>query len=477
MTENLTDRSIALILAGGVGSRLHPLTADRAKPAVPFGGKYRIIDFTLSNCLHSGLRRMLVLTQYKSHSLQKHLRDGWSIFNPGLGEYITTIPPQMRTGESWYLGTADAVYQNLYLVERSGAEYVVVLSGDHIYRMDYAAMLAHHCAAASEVTVACMRVPVERASAFGVLSIDGKSRMTEFHEKPEHPERLPEDPTHALASMGVYVFSTAVLSSFLRNDHARDGSSHDFGRDLLPLLVQTGKVSAYEFGGHTGRVSVDRYWRDVGTIDAYFEANLDLLEPVPAIDLYQENWPIRTFELQSPPARTAPGHSGQEAQVIRSIVCSGTIVAGGTVRQSILSPRVRVGDLAVVERSILFDSVRVGAGARLRNCIVEKGVDIPPGEEIGADAGGESTANSPFPVSDGGITVVPKGYRFADGPSSKASRLDSKRDAETYLDGALCPPTRIRRLVGLDGLSRASSLRASPKKKPEASAIRGTEPA
>src|SRR5262245_3706063 len=276
----MSSETLTLLLAGGVGSRLHPLTADRAKPAVPFGGRYRIIDFTLTNCLHSGLRRVLVLTQYKSHSLQKHLRDGWSIFNPECGEFITPVPPQMRTGNTWYIGTGDAIYQNLYLVERSGARYVLILSGDHIYRMDYAALLDFHQEIGAELTISCMKVPIHEAQAFGVMSIDEQSRINPFTEKPANPEAMPGEPDMALASMGIYVFDQELLCEMLRADHEREDSIHDFGRDIIPSMIGTHRVHAYEFGGPRGRVSQDRYWRDVGTIDAYYEANMDLLKPI-----------------------------------------------------------------------------------------------------------------------------------------------------------------------------------------------------
>jgi glucose-1-phosphate adenylyltransferase len=271
----MIDKTLTFILAGGIGSRLHPLTAERAKPAVPFGGKYRIIDFTLANCLHSGLRRVLVLTQYKSHSLQKHLRDGWSIFNPELGEYITPVPAQMRTGNSWYQGTADAIYQNLYLMERSGAEWVLILSGDHIYRMDYAAMLRFHREQGADVTVACMEVGVSEASAFGITTVDNNLRITSFEEKPSQPRTVPGDPRHALASMGVYLFSIDLLTRALQEDHDIKDSNRDFGNDVLPRLIDAHRVYAYRFGGMEGRVTPDKYWRDVGTVDAYYQSNMD----------------------------------------------------------------------------------------------------------------------------------------------------------------------------------------------------------
>ena len=404
----MLEKTLSIILAGGIGSRLHPLTAERAKPAVPFGGRYRIIDFTLSNCLHSGLRRILVLTQYKSHSLQKHLRDGWSVYNPELEEYITPVPPQMRTGESWYSGTADAIYQNLYLLERSGAEYALILSGDHIYRMDYAAMLQHHHDSGAEVTVACLTVGLEHSKSFGVMTVDESDHIVSFHEKPENPQSIPGDSRHILASMGVYVFSMNFLAKLLHDDHNRD-SSHDFGKDILPSIVGTHRVVAYRFGGTSGRVTADRYWRDVGTIDAYYEANMDLLEPLPAIDLYQGDWPIRTYEGQHPPARSVHGKSGREAEIVNCMLASGTLVVGGTLRHSILFPNVRVEEGALVEHSLLFPGVTVGEGAQLRRCIIDKEVFIPGGEWIGFDRPRDMER---FTVSDCGVVVIPKGYRF-----------------------------------------------------------------
>ena len=403
------EQTISVILAGGIGSRLHPLTADRAKPAVPFGGRYRIIDFTLSNCLHSGLRRILVLTQYKSQSLQKHLRDGWSVYNAELNEYITPVPPQMRTGESWYRGTADAIYQNLYLLERSGAEYALILSGDHIYRMDYAAMLQHHHDSGAELTLACLTVGLEQARSFGVLTVDEGDRIVSFDEKPDHPRSIPGDPEHALASMGVYVFSMDLLAELVREDHSGD-STHDFGTDILPTMVDRHLVAAYRFGGKGGRVTADRYWRDVGTIDAYYEANMDLLQPLPAMDLYQGDWPIRTYEGQHPPARSVPGSTGREAEIVNCMLASGTLLIGATLRHTIVFPNVRVEEGAVIEDSLLFQGVTVGEGAELQRCIIDKHVVIPAGERIGFDRARDAQR---FTVSERGIVVIGKGYRFA----------------------------------------------------------------
>ncbi len=405
----MLDKTLTIILAGGVGSRLHPLTADRAKPAVPFGGNYRIIDFTLTNCLHSGFRRVLVLTQYKSHSLQKHLRDGWSIYNPEISEYITPVPPQMRTGESWYAGTADAIRQNLYLLDRSNASYVLILAGDHIYRMDYAAMLQFHLDQKAGLTVACMPVPLASASSFGIMSVDDAQQIRKFQEKPKNPGPLPNDPHYALASMGIYIFNMDLLRRELQADHGLAAASNDFGKDIIPRLIETHCVCAYRFGGEAGRVSPDRYWRDVGTIDSYYTANMDLLAPVPPLNLYQSDWPIRTYHGQNPPARMAPGSLGQEGQLVNSLINNGTVISGGTVRHSILFPQVRVDEDAVVEDSILFDGVHVGAGAHLRRCIIDKNVQVPSGERIGFDPNADAAR---FTVSESGITVVPKGYCF-----------------------------------------------------------------
>lgn len=405
----MLENTLTVILAGGHGSRLQPLTAERAKPAVPFGGKYRIIDFALVNCLHSGLRRILVLTQYKSHSLQKHLRDGWSLFNPELGEYITAVPPQMRTGESWYGGTADAVYQNLYMLRRSGAERVLILSGDHIYRMDYAAMLAYHEQNAADLTVASMEVPLDQAGQFGILTVDEGQRIIGFEEKPDKPQPLPGGETHALASMGIYVFSLDLLLDVLAEDHQREDSHHDFGRDVVPALLDQVGAYAYRFGGEAGRVSPDRYWRDVGTLDSFYEANMDLLNPVPALDLYQEDWPIRTYTAQYPPARTVPGSSGDEGIFLNSIVAGGVVIVGGSVQHSVLFPHVRVGEGALIHDAILFNNVKVGDGAQLDRCIIDKDVVIPPGETVGVDQEKDATR---FTISEKGIVVVPKGYKF-----------------------------------------------------------------
>jgi len=405
----MQNDTLTFVLAGGVGSRLYPLTSRRSKPAVPFGGKYRIIDFTLANCLHSGLRRILVLTQYKSHSLNKHLRDGWSIFNPELGEYIIPVPAQMNRGEHWYRGTADAIFQNLNLLERSDAEYTLILSGDHIYRMDYEAMLRSHQEQDSDVTIACMEVPLAEASAFGVIVADENMQITEFEEKPQFPTPYPADPDKALVSMGLYVFSNNLLKQSLINDQENTQSGHDFGKDIMPLMVNKHNVKAYKFGGDKGRVTPDHYWRDVGTIDAYHQANMDLLKPVPPLNLYQSDWPIRTYQPQSPPARTIQSSSGTDNVLVNSILSSGVVISGADIRNSILSSDIFVDDKAVIDHSILFDGVGVGVAARLKNCIVDKNVQIPPHEEIGYDLEKDQKR---FAVSENGIVTVPEGFIF-----------------------------------------------------------------
>lgn len=400
---------LAIILAGGAGERLQPLTRYRAKPAVPFGGKYRIIDFTLSNCLHSGLRRMLVLTQYKSHSLHKHLRDGWSVFNPELREYITPVPAQMRHGDKWYLGTADAIYQNEYLIKRSNADCTIILSGDHIYRMDYASMLKTHQALGADATVACMKLPVEEGSHFGVMVTDPKQKIIRFDEKPEAPQPCEDDPEYTLASMGIYIFSTRLLLDVLERDSRDETSSHDFGKDIFPQLIHEHHVCAHYFGEEEGRVSPDRYWRDVGTLDSYYQANMDLLEPVPPMDLYQQDWPIRSYQSQTPPARAVPGKSGTEGVFVNSMLAGGTVISGANVDHSVLFKNVFVGDRSLVSDSVIFGDVRIGQNVRLKNCIVDKHVTIPDGEVIGFDPARDAER---FTLSENGIAVIPESYSF-----------------------------------------------------------------
>lgn len=403
------EKTIAVILAGGEGKRLYPLTSGRAKPAVPFGGIYRIIDFTLSNCLHSGLRKILVLTQYKSHSLHKHLRDGWSIFNPEIGEFITSVPAQMQMGEAWYVGTADAIQQNRHLLERSRAEYALILSGDHIYRMDYGRLLAEHARKKADVTIACLPVPLTEARSFGVVETDHDHRAIGFIEKAQNPPPMPSRPDHALASMGIYVFHLGVLLDILAKDHRNETSEHDFGKNILPHIIKEYDVRIYESGKDSGRISHDHYWRDVGTLDAFYQANMDLLDPVPPIDLYQRDWAVRTYHGQYPCARMVRSSTGEAGSVTNAVLSGGDVIIGARITHSILSPNVWAESGAFVEDSILFSGVHVGEGARLFRCIVDKEVYIPKGEEIGYDLEKDRLR---FTLSDNGVVVIPKGYRF-----------------------------------------------------------------
>jgi len=405
----MIKNTLTIILAGGEGKRLQPLTKLRAKPSVPFGGKYRIIDFALSNCLHSGLRRILVLTQYKSHSLQKHLRDGWSIFNPELGEYVTPVPAQMRHGNKWYQGTADAIHQNNYLLERSDAEFTLILSGDHIYRMDYASMLETHVSSKADATVACMKVPIEEANQFGIMTTNDEQQIIKFDEKPDNTEPCTNDSKHALASMGIYVFSTKLLIDMLEKDSLDEHSSHDFGNDILPKLIKSHRVSAHQFGETKGRVSPDKYWRDVGTIESYYQANMDLLKSIPPLDLYQDDWPIRSYQSQTPPARAVPGESGNEGIFINSMLSGGTIISGSSVSHSVLFQNVFIDDESQVLNSVVFDGVKIGKNVKLNKCIIDKNVVIPDNETIGEDIDEDKKR---FTVTETGIVVIPQAYVF-----------------------------------------------------------------
>ncbi len=406
----MTDKTITIVLAGGSGPRLRPLTDQRTKSALPFGGKYRLIDFTLSNCLHSGLRKVLVLTQYKSHSLQKHLRDGWSIFIPELGEYITAVPPQMRAGNSWYTSIPNAIHQNRHLLERSGADLAIILYGEHIYRMDYAAMIAFHRQKNSVATFACIEPEGRNWSNFGIVTVDPENRLREIRKNSGRGEVRKQD---VLATMGVYVIAMRTLLECLETNIAIDKSSGDFGLDLLAGLVPGHPVYAYRFGKAAGRVSVDKFWRDVDTLDTFYETNMDLLDQFAPIHIYQENWPIRTYSGQFPPARTIPGDSGSEGLFLNSIAAGGVLIAGGGVQHSILFPRVYLDDQSIVESSILFDNVRVGKKARIRNCIIDKNVQVPAKETIGHD---EKKDRRRFFISEKGVVVVPRDYRFENGP-------------------------------------------------------------
>ncbi|MEZ6103588.1 MAG: glucose-1-phosphate adenylyltransferase [Pirellulaceae bacterium] len=400
---------LAVVLAGGKGSRLEPLTRDRAKPAVPFGGAYRIVDFVLSNCLNSGLRQLLVLTQYKAMSLDRHINLGWRrYFCSELGEFIDVVPPQQRIDENWYQGTADAVYQNIYAIEKVRPKYVVILAGDHIYKMDYGQMLEFHKENNSDLTIGALRVTPQEARQFGVMQVDTESRIAGFQEKPAQPLTIPGDPSHCLASMGIYIFNSRFLFDKLLEDANSPTSTHDFGRDLIPSVIDTHRVFAFPFRDENRKG--DAYWRDVGTLDAYYEANMDLVAVDPLLNMYDSHWPIRAFQPNLPPPKFVFRSTGDEdrcGMAMDSIVCLGSIVSGGHVEHSILGPNVRVNSYARVEDSILLKDVDIGRRARVRRAIIDKGVRIPPGVSVGYDMD-EDIANG-FTVTESGIVVISSG--------------------------------------------------------------------
>ena len=397
---------LALVLAGGKGARLEPLTRDRSKPAVPFGGCYRIIDFTLSNCINSGLRRILVLTQYKAASLDRHLAVGWQFLCRELDEFIEFLPPEQRLDEHWYQGTADAVYQNIFTIERAGPEHILILSGDHIYKMDYSKLLRDHVDANADATIACIPVPVEEADRFGIMQVDQSRRVVSFREKPDDPDAMPDDPNRCLASMGIYVFKASFLFEQLCQDATRQDSRRDFGRDIIPSIIDSSLVRAWPFRDEqTGDAC---YWRDVGTLDSYYEANMDLVSVDPQLNLYEPDWPIRTYQPPDPPPKFVFSQFESErpriGHALDSLVCSGTIISGGRVQRSIVGRNVRVNSWAKVDGSILFEGVDVGRHARVRNAIIDKGVHIPPGVEIGCDP--EADRQRGFTITESGIVTI-----------------------------------------------------------------------
>ena len=414
---------LTLILAGGKGTRLEPLTRDRAKPAVPFGGLYRIIDFPLSNCLNSNLRKILVLTQYKARSLDRHLNLGWNFLSPQLDEYVEVLPPQQRIDEHWYKGTADAIYQNIYVIEKANPKYIVILAADHIYKMDYSEMIRLHIERGSDLTIGCIPVPVNEANQFGVLDVDANDRITSFVEKPEHPPEIVGNPGFSLGSMGIYVFTAASLFELLFEDAVRKNSSHDFGRNIIPNIISKLNVHAFLFQDKNKK-SVP-YWRDVGTLDAYYQANMDLVGIDPVLNLYDTEWPIRTFQPQFPPPKFVFNDEGTRGQSRRgeahdSIVCQGSIISGGSVSRSILSSGVRVNSYATVDDCILFEGVNVGRHSRIRRAIIDKNVQLPPDTVIGYDI--EEDRKRGFTVSENGIVVISK----AESPESFSARQTRK---------------------------------------------------
>lgn len=397
---------LAILLAGGAGERLFPLTLYTAKPAVPFGGTYRIIDFTLSNCLNSDVRKVLVLIQYKSLELVQHLRDGWDILSSEIGEYIEAIPPMKRIHEDWYLGTADAVYQNIESIAAAVPDFVLILSGDQIYKMDYHEMVDEHVRRRADITIATIQIPPDQANRFGIASIDSDHRIRGFEEKPRHgnPVRSAFNPEMVSASMGIYVFNRRVLTEALIEDATCEKSSHDFGKDVIPNLLDGARVIAYDFRDLNDKTA--RYWRDVGTLDAYYEANMDLVSVLPEFNLYDRRWPLRTRVVQAPPAKFVFASEGRRMGVaLDSIVSNGCIVSGGRVTRSVLSPGVRVNSYCEIGNSILMDRVEIGRYSRLQRTIAPPGVILPENTVIGFDLDADRAAG--YTVTESGIVVVP----------------------------------------------------------------------
>jgi len=404
--ERLARRTIALVLAGGRGSRLKQLTDRRAKPAVFFGGKFRIIDFALSNCLNSNIRRIAVLTQYKAHSLLRHLQMGWSFLRPEMNEFLDLLPAQQRLDEAtWYRGTADAVFQNFDILRAARPEFFVVLAGDHIYKMDYSNMLADMQARGADCIVACVEVPLTQASEFGIMAVDESLKIVDFLEKPRSPPAMPGKPDRALASMGIYAFSADFLYAELQRDHDDPTSSHDFGKDVIPNLVSRGLAAAHRFEDSCVKTTPDAepYWRDVGTIDAYWAANLDLVTPVPSLDIYDPNWPVWTYQQQLPPAKFVFDDDDRRGLAIDSMVSGGCIISGAQVRRSLLFSSVRVNSYARTQGAVLLPEVQVGRNAHLTNVVVDRGVRIPENLVVGEDP---ELDDKRFYRSEGGIVLI-----------------------------------------------------------------------
>lgn len=402
----LTKNTVALILAGGRGSRLKHLTDWRAKPSVPFGGKFRIIDFPLSNCLNSGIRRIGVVTQYKSHSLIRHLQRGWGFLRGEFNEFIDLMPAQQRMDDAeWYKGTADAVFQNVDIIRHYGPEFVLVLAGDHIYKMDYGEMLASHAASAADLTIACLEVPIEEAKSFGVMSVDEYQRIIDFNEKPENPMPMPGNPDRALASMGIYIFNAKFLYEQLIRDADDPKSSHDFGHDVIPHLVKRYRVFAHRFSESCvgSPVGTNPYWRDVGTVDAYWEANMELAKITPDLNLYDDKWPIWTYQEQLPPAKFVFDDEDRRGMAVDSMVSGGCIISGATVRRSVLFSDVRVNSYSEVTDSVILPKVDIGRYVRLNKVVIDKGCRIPDGLEAGFDRAKDAQR---FYVTDRGVTLI-----------------------------------------------------------------------
>lgn len=400
IATEVTRKTLVLVLAGGEGSRLGELTKWRAKPAVPFGGKYRMIDFTLSNCVNSGLRRIGVLTQYKSHSLIRHLQQAWNFMRAEIGEFVEIIPAQQRMSKDWYRGTADALYQNIDIIHRHAPQYVLVLGGDHIYTMDYSKMLMHHINSKADMTVACIEVPRMEAREFGVMSVDENMRISQFTEKPPDPESMPGKPDTALASMGIYVFSTSFLYDTLIADAKDDTSAHDFGKSIIPRVIHSSKAIAYPYRDEKGEIA---YWRDVGTIDAYWKANMELCSIKPELNLYDRSWPIWTYQEQLPPAKFVFDDEGKRGAAMNSLVSGGCIISGALVKNSVIFYATRIETHSVVIDSVVLPRVYIGKNCRIINAIIDKGTHIPDNTVIGADRAADEAR---FHISEEGVVLV-----------------------------------------------------------------------
>jgi glucose-1-phosphate adenylyltransferase len=402
--STLTKNTVAIILAGGRGSRLKSLTDWRAKPAVQFGGKFRIIDFPLSNCVNSGIRRINVATQYKAQSLIQHIQRGWGFLRGEFNEYVNIIPAQQRISEEWYKGTADAVYQNIDLLREGGTEYILILAGDHIYKMDYGKMLATHVRNNADMTVACINVPLEDAKGFGVLAVDATDRVVEFAEKPANPKHMPDDPTKAFASMGIYVFNAKFLYEQLIRDAGDSKSTHDFGGDIIPYIINKYKVQAHRFTDScVGAKNGNFYWRDVGTIDAYWEANMELTKVIPELNLYDREWPIWTYQEQLPPAKFVFNDEGRTGKATDSLVSGGCLISGSCVTNSILFSDVRVHSYCDIQGAVILPKVTINRNTILKNVVIDRGCVIPEGMQIGVDL---SLDAKRFYVSEKGIVLV-----------------------------------------------------------------------
>jgi len=397
--------TITMLLAGGQGERLNPLTLYRSKPSVPFGGKYRIIDFALSNCLNSGLRRIYILTQYKSDSLNQHIFEAWSIFNPELGEYIYSIPPQRKLNNEWYMGTANAIYQNLNLFSNDRkAKWVLILSGDHIYKMDYLKMLQHHVDVKADLSMACIEVPTEEASRFGIVNVDDKYSVQSFIEKPKDPPEIPDKPGYCFVNMAIYVFNALALREVLTEMESKKLKGHDFGKDVIPYMIKTGRsVYAYRFEDMNNKAKP--YWKDIGTIDSYYDASMDLISVTPEFNFYDNDWPMRTYQYQAPPAKTVSHEGERVGRTLNSLICDGTIVSGGLVERSLLGTNVRVNSYSYVTDSIIMNNCNIGRHARIRRTIIDKNVHVPESYEIGFDL---ESDKKKFLVTESGIVVIGK---------------------------------------------------------------------